>query len=95
MKFYDYTRHIQLDLSIGDDTELTVHFDAEIEDDRILIDCDGWRVTDSSGFEIILNQGDVLRVEAKLEGLARSVIEEYEQTMAEWRAEGRYHGHLD
>ena len=93
-KFYDYVRAIQLDLSIGDDTVLAVHFDADMdhEDERILIDCDGWFVKNDSGHTVTLNAEDVLKVEAALEGLAGSIFSEWRQSMAEWHAEGQYHG---
>lgn len=92
-KFYDYVRTIQLDLSIGDDTTITVHFDADMdhEDERLLIVCDGWRIV-QDGQDITLEQGDVLKVEAALEGLAGSIFSEWRQSMAEWHAEGQYHG---
>lgn len=95
-KFYDYVRTVQLDLSFDDDVQLTVHFDADMdhEDERLLIDCDGWRVL-RDGQDIKLEQADVLKVEAALEGLAGSIFSEWRQSMAEWHAEGRYHGRFD
>lgn len=94
MKFYDYVRTIQLDLSFGDDEVLAVFFDADIDHDgeRIIINTDTWTVKNSSGNDITLNQPDTLKVEAYLETLAGSIIGEWEQSMAEWHAEGRYHG---
>lgn len=97
MKSYEFLRTIQLDLSYGDDVVLAVQFDADIDHDSesIAIDCDGWRVKNDSGHIIFLNAGDVLKVEAALEALAPSIIAESNQSMAEWRAEGRYHGRFN
>ena len=89
----DYQRNINADLSFQEDIELTVRFNADIDDDRIIIDTDSiiaYRKGDPLDYqhEMILELPNLLRIEAVLEGESRSVIAEWAQDMADYRAEG-------
>jgi hypothetical protein len=88
----DYQRIINADLSFQEDIELTVRFNADIDDDRIIIDTDSiiaYRKGDPINMyhELILELPDLLRIEAVLEGESRSVIAEWAQDMADYHAE--------
>ena len=91
----DYQRDINVDLSFAEDIELTVRFDADIDDDRIIIDTDSiiaYRKGEPLNYqhEMILEQPDLLRIEAVLEGESRSVIAEFSQDLADYHAESRW-----
>jgi hypothetical protein len=91
----DYQRIINADLSFQEDIELTVRFNADIDDDRIIIDTDSviaYRKGDPLDLqhEMILELPDLLRIEAVLEGESRSVIAEWSQDMADYHAESRW-----
>ena len=93
----DYRRDVNVDLSFAEDIELTVKFDAyvEPEDTRIIIDTDSI-VAYCKGepldyrHEMILERPDILRIEAVLEGEARSVIAEFCQDLADMHAESAW-----
>ena len=91
----DYRREVNVDLSFQEDIELTVLFDASIDDDRIIIDTDSivaYRKGEPLDYkhEMILEQPDLLRIEAVLEGESRSVIAEFSQDLADYHAESRW-----
>ena len=91
----DYRREVNVDLSFQEDIELTVLFDADIDDDRIIIDTDSivaYRKGEPLNYqhEMILEQADLLRIEAVLEGESRSVIAEFCQDLADFHAESRW-----
>lgn len=91
----DYQRIINADLSFQEDIELTVRFNADIDDDRIIIDTDSiiaYRKGEPLDYqhEMILELPDLLRIEAVLEGESRSVIAEWSQDMADYHAESRW-----
>lgn len=91
-----YRRNVIVDLSFQEDIALTVEFNADIDDDRIIIDTDSIvAVREGEPFdyrhELILEAPDLVRIEAALEGEARSVIAEFSQDLADFHAESRWH----
>ena len=93
----DYKRDVNVDLSFQEDIELTVLFDAyiEAEDTRIIVDTDSivaYRKGDPLDYrhEMILERPDILRIEAVLEGQARSIIAEFCQDLADMHAESAW-----
>jgi hypothetical protein len=87
-----YQRIINADLSFQEDIELTVRFNADIDEDRIIIDTESilaYRKGDPINMyhELILESADILRIEAVLEGESRSVIAEWSQDLADFHAE--------
>ena len=91
----DYQRDINVDLSFAEDIELTIRFNADIDDDRIIIDTDSilaYRKGDPLNMyhEMILENADIIRIESVLEGLARSIIAEFSQDLADFHAESAW-----
>ena len=91
---FDYVRTVCLDLSIGEQVELEVHFDACIDDERIIVDgrnLTAYRFDDNGDKNLIhLCPADVDSVADKLEEMAESVIREWEGSMNDFCAESRY-----
>lgn len=90
---FDYVRTISLDLTIGEDVELEVHFDAYIDDERIIVDernLTAYRFDDGDKNPIHLCSADVDSVVNRLEEMKESVIREWERGMMDFRAESRY-----
>ena len=83
-----YQRIINVDLSFQEDIELTVRFDADIDEDRIIIDTESilaYRKGDPINMyhELILDSADILRIESALENESRSIMSEMAQDAAE------------
>lgn len=91
----DYQRIISADLSFQEDIEMTVRFNADIDDDRIIIDTDSiiaYRKGEPLNYqhEMILELPDLLRIEAVLEDESHSVMTEWLQDMADYHAESAW-----
>ena len=90
---FDYVRTISLDLTIGEDVELEVHFDAYIDDERIIVDernLTAYRFDDGDKNLIHLCSTDVDSVVNRIEEMKESVICEWGQGMMDLHAESRY-----
>lgn len=94
---FDYVRTTSLDLTIGEDIELEVHFNAYIDDERIVVDTRNliiYRFEDGDKNLIHLCPADIKSVKNRLEEMKESVIREWGQGMMDFHAESRYSDRL-